>query len=137
LPESSTDLENAMADAVQEPDYDHLLRANLERVFNERDVPKRNAALDELYVADPILYEPTAIVRGRAAISEVVTKLLEQFGPAFSFAPSGAAVGHHGIAVLHWQSSPPGPNAVTGMDAAEVVDGRIARLWVLLNPPGT
>ena len=28
----------------------------------------------------------------------------------------------------------PGPIAATGMDAAEIVDGEIARLWVLLDP---
>jgi hypothetical protein len=28
-----------------EPDYDQLLHANLERVFNERDVPRRDAAI--------------------------------------------------------------------------------------------
>ena len=27
------------------------------------------------------------------------------------------------------------PRYVTGIDAAEVIDGRIARLWVLLDPP--
>lgn len=126
-----------MTDTEQEPDYDQLLRANLERVFNERDMVKRNAALAALYVADPILYEPTAIVRGQAAISEVVAKLLQEFGPEFRFVPDGVAVGHHGVAVLHWRSSPSGPHAVTGMDTAEVVDGKIARLWVLLNLPNT
>ncbi|MEI8150340.1 MAG: nuclear transport factor 2 family protein [Hyphomicrobiales bacterium] len=121
---------------AEEPDYDYLLRENLQRVFSERDATKRTAALDELFVADPVMYEPTAIVRGRAAISEVAGKLLEQFGPTFSFTPKGAAVGHHGLGSLQWQAGPAGgPVAVTGTDAAEIVDGKIARLWVLLNPP--
>jgi hypothetical protein len=47
-----------------EPDYEYLLRSNLERVFNERDPAKRAAALDELYVAEPVMYEPTNVVRG-------------------------------------------------------------------------
>jgi hypothetical protein len=121
---------------AQEPDYDHLLRSNLERVFNERDAAKRAAAIDELFVADPVMYEPDKIVVGRAAIGEVAGKLLEQFGPTFGFSPEGPAVGHHGLAVLRWRAGPAnGPVAVTGTDAAEIVDGRIARLWVLLNPP--
>ncbi|CAO3438573.1 nuclear transport factor 2 family protein [Azospirillum endophyticum] len=119
-----------------EPDYDGLLRANLEQVFNERDAGKRSAAIADLFVADPVMYEPAAIVRGRAAISEVAGRLLEQFGPAFRFRPEGDAVGHHGLGMLRWQAGPAGgPVAVTGTDVADVVDGRIARLWVLLDPP--
>jgi hypothetical protein len=121
---------------TQEPDYDHLLRSNLERVFNERDPAKRETALAELFVAEPVLYEPTTIVEGRAAISEVAGKLLEQFGPDFAFVPAGGAVGHHGFACLRWHAGPKGgPIAVTGTDAAEIKDGRISRLWVLLDPP--
>lgn len=119
-----------------EMDLDHLLRANLLRVFNERDAAKRDAAIAELFVADPVMYEPDNVVEGRAAISAVVGNLLEQFGPSFQFAPLAPAVGHHGLAVLRWQAGPAGgPIAVTGSDAAHMLDGRIARLWVLLDPP--
>ncbi|MGX7705964.1 nuclear transport factor 2 family protein [Methylobacterium sp. Gmos1] len=128
--------DTTVAPAAGEPDYDHLLRANLARVFNERDPAGRTAALDELFVAEPVMYEPTGLVRGRAAISEVAGRLLEQFGPAFRFVPEGRAVGHHGLGTLRWTAGPEGgPVAVTGTDAAEIVDGRIARLWVLLDPP--
>ncbi|OHV17627.1 hypothetical protein BK022_04490 [Methylorubrum extorquens] len=121
---------------VAEPDFDVLLRANLERVFNERDAGKRAAALAELFVDEPVMYEPTGIVQGRDAIAAVAGTLLEQFGPTFRFAPTGKAVGHHGLGSLQWQAGPQGgPVTVTGADVAEVVDGRIARLWVLLNPP--
>jgi len=122
--------------AQQEPDYDHLMRSNLERVFNERDPDKRATAVDELFAVEPVMFEPDAVVSGRAAISEVAGKLLERFGPTFRFTPLAPAVGHHGLGVLHWQAGPEnGPVAVTGADAAQIVDGRIARLWVLLNPP--
>lgn len=118
-----------------EPDYDRLLRANLARVFNERDDGKRAAAIDELFVADPVMYEPDHVVKGRAAIAAVAGQLLKQFGPTFRFTPAGPAVGHHGLAVLRWEAGPEGgPVAVTGSDAAQIVDGRIASLWVLLNP---
>lgn len=121
-----------------EPDYDRLLRANLERVFNERDSAKREHALDELFVADPVMYEPTDVVRGREAISAVAGKLLDQFGPSFRFVPDGVAAGHHGFGVLRWHAGPQdGPVAVTGSDVAEVVEGRIMRLWVMLDPPTT
>jgi hypothetical protein len=118
------------------PDYDRLLRDNLERVFNERDAARRDAAIAELFVADPVMYEPTGVLQGRSNISDVAGKLLAQFGPDFSFVPDGPAVGHHGLAVLRWHAGPKdGPIAVTGADAAEIEAGRIVRLWVLLNPP--
>lgn len=124
------------APTTAEPNYDQLLRANLERVFNERDAGERAAALADLFVDEAIMYDPTDVVRGREAISAVAGKLLEQFGPTFRFSPVGAAVGHHGLGSLRWQAGPDGgPVAVTGTDVVEVVGGKIARLWVLLNPP--
>ena len=115
--------------------YDHVLHANLMRVFNERDAAARDAAIAHLFVAEPVMYEPDSVVEGRDAISAVAGHLLEQFGPSFRFAPAGPAVENHGLAVLRWQAGPEGgPIAVTGTDAAHIVDGRIARLWVLLDP---
>jgi hypothetical protein len=119
-----------------EPDYARLLHANLERVFNERNAARRDAAIAELFAADPVMYEPTGIVQGRDNISKVAGDLLAQFGPDFTFVPDGPAVGHHGLAVLRWHAGPKeGPVAVTGADAAQIEGGRIVRLWVLLNPP--
>jgi len=120
--------------SIDAPDFDALLGGNLARVFNERDSVRREAAISELFATNPIMYEPDNVVEGRAAISAVAGALLEQFGPNFSFTPIGNAVGHHGMGVLHWEAGPQGgPVAVTGADVAEVVDGRISRLWVLLN----
>lgn len=117
-------------------DFDQLLRSNLERVFNERDDDKRRAAIAELFVEEPIMYEPTNIVRGREDISRVAGDLLKQFGPTFRFVPDGAAVGHHGLGHLAWHAGPEhGPVAVTGTDVAEIESGKISRLWVLLNAP--
>lgn len=119
-----------------EPDYDRLLRANLERVFNERDAERRAAALAELFVEEPVMYEPDNVVQGRDAISAVAGALLDRFGPIFRFTPAGTAVGHHGFGSLQWQAGDEGGSVtVTGSYVAKVVHGRIARLWVLLNPP--
>lgn len=124
-----------MPDAA-EPDYDHLLRSNLHRVFNERDPAKRDVALADLYVADPVMYEPDKVIQGRAAISEIAGGLLERFGPDFTFSPQGTAIGHHGLGMLHWHAGPAGaPPVVIGTDTAQIEDGRIVRLWVLLDPP--
>ena len=71
------------------------------------------------------------------SIAAVAGRLLDQFGPTFRFTPVGTAVGHHGLGSLQWRAGPEGgPVTVTGADVAEIVGGRIARLWVLLNPPG-
>ena len=124
---------NTASPAV-EPDYDALLRANLQRVFNERDPVLRDAAIADLYVADPIMYEPDAIVEGRQAISDIAGKLLDNFGADFAFMPEGKGLGHHGMGTLRWQAgTPDNPATVLGADAAEIIDGRIARLWVLLD----
>jgi hypothetical protein len=115
-------------------DFDHLLRANLQRVFNERDPRRRVAAIAELYVPNPTMYEPDAVVEGRDAISDVAGKLLERFGPEFTFTPDSKGVGHHGIGSMRWYAGTQDvARMVTGTDTAEVVDGRIARLWVLLD----
>lgn len=117
-------------------DFNALLRANLERVFNERDAAQRRAAVAELFSENPVMFEPDGIVQGRAAIAEVAGKLLEQFGPTFAFTPVADAVGHHDLATLRWQAGPAGgPIAVTGTDAALFLQGRIEKLWVLLDPP--
>jgi len=119
-----------------EPNYNQLLHANLERVFNERDAARRDAAIAELFADNPVMYEPTAIVQGRKNISDVAGNLLAEFGPDFTFVPDGPAIGHHGFAVLSWHAGPKGgPIAVTGADAAKIQGGRIVRLWVLLNTP--
>lgn len=123
-----------MSAAGVEPDYDHILRSNLQRVFNERDPDRRASALAELFVDDPVMFEPDGVVHGRKGISAVAGRLLDQFGSSFRFTPDGAAVGHHGLAVLRWHAGPEGgPVAVTGADAAEFVGAKITRLWVLID----
>lgn len=117
-----------------EPDFDALLHANLQRVFNQRDAVRRDAAIADLYVADPIMYEPDAIANGRQAISDIAGKLLENFGPRFTFVPDGKGLGHHGMGTLRWHAgTPDNPTMVSGADTAEIIGGRIARLWVLLD----
>jgi hypothetical protein len=121
---------------MQEADFDYLLRSNLVRVFNERDDDRRRIAIDALFVEEPVMYEPTNIVQGREEISRVAGDLLKQFGPTFRFVPEGVAVGHHGLAHLSWHAGPEdGPVAVRGADAAIIENGKISRLWVLLNTP--
>jgi SnoaL-like domain len=112
-----------------------LLQANLVRVFNERSAERRLQALHELYTPDAVLYEPQNLVTGYTAISATVGALLAGLPPGFAFTATGPAVGHHGLWCLRWQAGPPdGSVAITGTDVAQVQDGRIKTLYVLLDP---
>jgi len=116
-------------------DFDALMKANLVRVFGERDRGRRRAALDELYTADAKLFEPDNVFTGRDAINGAVDALIARLPPEFVFTPDGIAVGHHGLGRLRWRSGPPGgPTAVTGTDIAQVEAGRIKSLHVFLDP---
>ena len=118
-------------------DYDSLMQANLVRVFGERDANRRMAAVRELYSEDAVLYEPEAMAKGHVAIGQAVEALLANLPPDFVFTAIGAAVGHHGVGRLRWQSRPPGgPVAVTGTDVAHVDGGRIPTPHVFLDPTG-
>jgi hypothetical protein len=124
-----------MSNPLETTDYDALMRANLARVFGERDAARRIEAIRELYAADAVLHEPQASATGHAAISEAVSTLLASLPPDFVFAAAGPAVGHHGLGRLNWRSGPPGgPVAVTGTDVARVEGGHIRSLHVFLDP---
>jgi SnoaL-like domain len=115
--------------------FDALMRANLTRVFGERDRDRRRAALEELYSVDAKLYEPDNVFAGRDAISGAVDALIARLPPEFMFTPVGIAVGHHGLGRLAWRAALPGGAAVvTGTDVIQVEAGRIKSLHVLLDP---
>jgi SnoaL-like domain len=124
-----------MSNPLETADYDALMRANLARVFGERDATRRIEAIRELYAEDAVLHEPQASATGYAAISEAVSTLLASLPPNFVFAAAGPAVGHHGLGRLNWRAGPPGgPVAVTGTDVARVEGGHIRSLHVFLDP---
>ena len=124
-----------MSDLPSAIDYDALMRANLVRVFGERDASRRIEAIRELYADDAILHEPHASASGHAAISDAVSALLAGLPPDFVFSAAGPAVGHHSAGRLNWRSGPPdGPIIVTGTDFARFEDGRISALHVFLDP---
>jgi hypothetical protein len=115
--------------------FDALMRANVARVFGERDVGRRRAALDELYTADAKLYEPDRVITGRDAICGAVEELIARLPPTVVFTPVGIALGHHGLGWLAWRAAAPGGAAVvTGADVVQVEAGRIKSLHVLLDP---
>lgn len=111
------------------------MRANAERVFSQRDPVARRRSLNELWVADGVLYEDGHSVTGLDAISDAVGVLLETLPSGTTFAPTGRAVGHHGLGRLRWRSvdGKGRPGSVTGTDVAIFQKGKIAQLYVLLD----
>ena len=69
-------------------DYDGLMRANLARVFSERDAGKRLKAIRELYTEDAVLNELHASAKGHASINEAASLLLTSLLPDLSSAQS-------------------------------------------------
>lgn len=116
-------------------DYDRLMKANLLKVFGERNEERRRQAIGELYSEDAVLHEPHASVRGHAAISDAVGALLAKLPGDFIFTSEGPAIGHNNMGRLKWRSGPKtGPAAVTGLDVAQFDGGRIRSLHVFLDP---
>ena len=117
-----------------EVDYNGLLQANLDRVFNERDAERRRAAIAELYEPEAVLYEPQTEATGHTAINAAVETLLARLPADFVFTVTSPAVGHHGVGRLRWNGGPRnGPAVVAGTDVALIGNVRIRALYVLLD----
>ena len=116
-------------------DYDAVMQAPIHRVFAEPDTQKRRTAIREIYAENVQVYEPGVEASGYEGIEQVVNEVLSQAPPGFVFGTFGPAVGHHGVGRLRWHFGPQeGPPAITGLDVVEIVDGKIARLYVFLDP---
>ncbi|WP_459556732.1 nuclear transport factor 2 family protein [Lacunimicrobium album] len=114
--------------------YDGLMRANLVRVFGERDPDQRLRAIRELYTEGAVINEPHASAKGHAAINDAVSSLLKGLPPNIVFSPIGPAIGHHRVGRLKWRSGLiDGPPIVTGMDIAHFDGHRIHSLFVFLD----
>ena len=125
----------ALNDNAQE-DYDGILKSNAANVFSEPDPDKRMAALHSLWAADGVLIEREAVSTGYAAISSSVGALLGMLPPGTTFVPEGTGAGHHGLSRLRWRATSANgePVGVYGTDLAFLSDGRIQRLYVILDP---
>ena len=110
-----------------------LLERMIEGVFNEADAGRRAAVIAKIFTEDVVFSDAERTVTGHAALGETVTGLLAQ-GPGLVFTPSGPFRGVGDLGMRSWRLGPPGGNAVLGgLDVAHVVDGRIARLWTIID----
>ena len=111
-----------------------LLHHNLQEVFGEGDVARRRAAIRNFYTEDCVLYVPPGVFVGHDALDEFARDFRETH-PHFVYTPHGEAQALHNAGILAWGSGPKGdiPD-YTGLDVVIVRDGKIAALYVFLNP---
>lgn len=113
-----------------------VLRANLERIFNEGDATRRRQAVLELYADDAVLHEQQASFVGAEAINGAIAHLLGTLPANLVFGLVGPVMQNHDMAKLLWRGQlPDGTVIVTGTDIAQVEEGRIRSLHVFVDPP--
>jgi hypothetical protein len=118
-----------MSDHIHE-----LLYRNLQEVFGEGNAARRRAAIAELYTEDCVLYAPPGVFAGPDALDKFAGDLRATH-PNFVYTPHGEAQALHNAGRLAWGSGPRGePPNYTGLDVVIVRDGKIAALYVFLDP---
>ena len=118
-----------MSDRIRE-----LLHRNLQEVFGESNAERRRAAIGELYTEDCMLYTPPGIFVGPEALDKFAGDLRATH-PDSVYTPHGEAQALHSAGRLAWGSGPRGePPNYTGLDVVIVRDGKIAALYVFLDP---
>jgi hypothetical protein len=119
----------AMSERIHE-----LLHRNLQEVFGEGNAARRRAAILELYTDDCVLYVPPGIFVGHDALHEFAGDPRSTH-PHFAYVPHGAPQALHNAGRLAWGSGPRGRKPdYTGLDVIIVRDGKIAPLYVFLDP---
>ena len=111
-----------------------LLKRNLQEVFGEGDAARRRAAIEECYTDDCVLYVEPGTFVGRDALDTFAGNLRATH-PHFVYTPHGEPQVQHNAGLLAWGSGPRGQAPeYTGLDLIIVRDGKIAALYVFLNP---
>jgi hypothetical protein len=111
-----------------------ILYRNLQDVFGEGDAARRRAAIQDLYTEDCVLHVPPGVFVGHDALDKFAGDLRATH-PHFVYTPHGEPQALHNAGILAWGSGPKGdiPD-YTGLDVVIVRDGKIAALYVFLNP---
>jgi ketosteroid isomerase-like protein len=113
-----------------------LMLVNLFAVFNERDAERRLKAIAASYTEDVIWSDPEGTTHGREAFNERAQKLLDGM-PDFVFTAAGPIHVSRDLGHLAFNLGvPEQPPAVSGIDVAQVRDGRIAVLYTLVAAGG-
>jgi SnoaL-like domain len=111
-----------------------LLSRNLQEVFGEGDAARRRTAIEDFYTDDCLLHVPDGTFVGHAALDRFAGELRATH-PHFVYTPHGEPQALHDVGILAWGSGPKGaPPEYTGLDVVVVREGKIAVLYVFLNP---
>jgi SnoaL-like domain len=111
-----------------------LLYRNLQEVFGEGDAARRRAAIQDFYTEDCVLYVPPGVFVGHDALAKFAGDLRTTH-PHFVYTPHGEPQALHNGGILAWGSGPKGEAPdYTGLDVVIVRDGKVAALYVFLNP---
>jgi hypothetical protein len=111
-----------------------LLSRNLQEVFGEGDATRRRAAIEDFYTDDCVLYVPDDVLVGHDALDKFAGDLRATH-PHFVYTPHAEPQVLHNGGFLTWGSGPKGgAPEYTGLDFVVVRDGKIAALYVFLNP---
>jgi hypothetical protein len=111
-----------------------LLSRNLQEVFGRGDATRRRAAIEEFYTDDCVLYVPDNVLVGHDALDKFAGDLRATH-PHFVYTPHGEPQVLHNGGFLTWGSGPKdGAPEYNGLDFVVVRDGKIAALYVFLNP---
>lgn len=111
-----------------------LLDRMIDEVFNQADASQRAAAIRDLFTEDIIFSDADRTVTGHDGLIEAVTGLLADGAPDFAFTHTGPFRGVDDMGMRAWSLGPPDGSPVAGgLDVITVVDGRIARLWTVLD----
>lgn len=110
-----------------------LMEANLLSVFDERDPQRRAAAIATTYADDVQWIDDEGIATGHAELDSKAAELQEKL-PGLHFVKAGPVRGTRGLGYLAWEVRTPDDTTVaSGFDVAEIVGGRIARMWTVLT----
>lgn len=111
-----------------------LLKRNLQDVFGENDPVRRRAAIDEIYTADVVFYDPFKnVYRGKEEIDRIAGTLRAQH-PDFQYQPIAEPeeVGNGGR--IQWVEGNPGQAPeIAGTDFIVARDGRIAAIYLFFD----
>jgi hypothetical protein len=111
-----------------------LLYRNLQEVFGEGDAARRRAAIRNFYTEDCVLHVPPGVFVGHDALDRFAGELRATH-PHFVYTPHGEPQALHDVGIVAWGSGPKGETPdYTGLDVVIVRDGKIAALYVFLNP---
>src|SRR3984885_12209110 len=112
-----------------------LLLRNLQEVFGEGDLTRRRAAIEKLYTEDCTVLLSIGRYVGHAALDQVAGELRARH-PSFVYTPHRPPQAVQDGGRLAWGSGAPGePPRYTGLDVIIVRNGKIAALYVFLDPP--